>query len=398
MWRAWGIVLLLLSPQDLAPRIVSPDHEFAFQPPMGWVRHVAPGPMLVKFTQPGELKSPAEFTVTHLHLPTPSPLESFKRQTKEVLKEKFPTAKMMDEKDLTIGGRPAYRVSYLNDGIIYFKTCIHRSHIELYMLDAAYPEDQSAKLRPLIESSIATFEIIRQPLSDEEKVLDARTTSLIQAAKLDPQLLAERWFTVHIGARKVGHTRFKQTESEGAYAFETDVRLEFAPGDVDTTTIRGSYSPDGRVQKIDLEETRNNPKQKWAFRTTSTIRSGQAKILRDLDGLKEERSFAVEDGVLLSDVADCMRPVLIGAGKGNYLLKSLSPYAEDWKPEMIDVGGVEDLEFDGKPHRCVLVQAYVGRRKNMTYFYGTDRSLIRAGGHKEKFAIRQTTKEEALKP
>ena len=46
----------------------------------------------------------------------------------------------------------------------------------------------------------------------------------------------------------------------------------------------------------------------------------------------------------------------------------------------------------------VLVQAYVGRRKNMTYFYGTDRSLIRAGGHKEKFAIRQTTKEEALKP
>jgi hypothetical protein len=305
---------------------------------------------------------------------------------------------MLDEKDLTIGGRPAYRVSYLNDGTIFFKTCIHRSHIELYMLDAAYPEDQSAKLRPLIEASIATFEIVRQPLSDEEKLLDARTTSLIQATKLDPQLLGERWFTVHIGNRKVGHTRFKQSESEGAYAFETDVRLEFAPGDVDTTTIRGSYSPDGRVQKIDLEETRNNPKQKWVFRTTSTIRSGQAKITRDLDGVKEERSFAVEDGVLLSDVADCMRPVLIGAGKGNYLLKALSPYAEEWKPEMIDVGGVEDLEFDGKPHRCVLVQAYVGRRKNMTYFYGTDRSLIRAGGHREKFAIRQTTKEEALKP
>jgi hypothetical protein len=66
--------------------------------------------------------------------------------------------------------------------------------------------------------------------------------------------------------------------------------------------------------------------------------------------------------------------------------------------EMVDVGGVENLEFDGKSHECILVQAYVGRRKNMTYFYGTDRSLIRAGGHRERFAIRQTSKEEALKP
>lgn len=397
MWRAWGILLLALSPQDLAPRVVSPDHEFALRPPLGWVRHVGAGPILVKFSQPGDLKSPAEFTLTHLQLPTPNPLASFKRQTKEVLKEKFPTAKLLDEKDLTIAGRPAYRVSYLSDGAIFFKTCVHRSNVELYMLDAAFPEDQADKLRPLIEASVGTFEILRQPLSDEEKLLDARTTSLIQAAKIDPQLLAERWFTVHIGSRKVGHTRFKQGESEGAYAFESDVRLEFAPGDIDTTTIRGSYSPDGRVQKVELEETRNSPKQKWVFRTTASIRSGQAKISRDLDGAKEERSFAVEDGVLLSDVADCMRPVLIAAGKGNYLLKSLSVYAEDWKPELIDVGGTEDLEFDGKPHRCVLVQAYVGRRKNMTYFYGTDRSLLRAGGHREKFAIRQSTKEEALK-
>jgi hypothetical protein len=62
------------------------------------------------------------------------------------------------------------------------------------------------------------------------------------------------------------------------------------------------------------------------------------------------------------------------------------------------VGDVESLEFDGKPHRCILVQAYMGRRKNMTYFYGTDRTVIRAGGHRERFAIRQASKEEALKP
>ena len=120
-------------------------------------------------------------------------------------------------------------------------------------------------------------------------------------------------------------------------------------------------------------------------------------MTRELNGVKEERSFAVEDGVLLSDVAECMRPILIAGGKGSYLLKTLSPYAEEWKVEMIDVGGLETLEFDGKPQPCILVQAYVGRRKNLTYFYAPDRSVIRVGGYREKLVIRQATKEEALK-
>jgi hypothetical protein len=398
MWRAWGIILLALSPQDLASRITAPDHEFAIRPPQGWVRHVGAGPVLVKFVQPGDLKSPAEFTVTHLQSMTPTPIQTFKRQTRELLKEKLPSAKILDEKDLTIAGKPAYRVTYSNEDLIFFKTCVHRTNLEFYLLDATFPPDQTEKLRPVLEASVATLEILPQPLTTEEKLLDARSTALIQASKIEPSLLGERWFTVHVGTRKIGHSRFKLAESEGVYSFETDVRLDFAPGDSDSTTIRGSYSPDGRVQKVELEESKINPKQKVVHRSSASIRSGEAKMMRDLNGVKEERSLAVEEGVLLSDVAECMRPVLIAAGKGNYLLKSLSPYSEEWNVELIDVGGVESLEFDGKTHECILVQAYTGRRKNMTYFYGTDRWIIRAGGHRERFAIRQATKEEALKP
>jgi hypothetical protein len=398
MWRAWGIILLALSPQDLGSRVTAPDHEFAFRPPAGWLRYTGMAQVIAKWVQPGDVKPPAEIVVTHLQSMTPTPLDNFKKQSREVLKEKVPGAKVLEEKDLTLAGKPAYRMVYSNEGLIQFKTCIHRNNLEYYLVDATFPPDQSDKVRPVIEASIATFEIIPLPLSAEERGLDLRTTAIIQAAKVDPALLGERWFTIHIGTRKVGHSRYKLAESEGGYAFESDVRLDFGPEDTDSTTIRGSFSPDGRVQKVELEEAKNSSKQKVIYRTTATIRAGQAKMSRELNGLKEERSFAVEDGVLLTDVAECMRPVLIAAGKGNYLLKSLSPYAEEWKVEMVDVGGVENLEFDGKPHECILVQAYVGRRKNMTYFYGTDRSLIRAGGHRERFAIRQTTKDEALKP
>lgn len=398
MWRAWGIILLALSPQDLGPRISSPDHEFAIRAPGGWLRYNGAGAVLAKWVQPGELKTPAELVVTHLQSMIPTPLENFKRQSRDILKEKVPGAKVLEEKDLTIAGKPAYRMVYSNEDLVQFKTCIHRSNLEFYLVDASFPADQMEKIRPMVEASVASFEILPLPMSAEERLLDARTTALIQAAKIDPPLLGERWFTVHVGTRKVGHSRYKLAESEGVYAFETDVRLDFGGGDVDATTIRGTFSPDGRMQKVELEEAKTGPKQKTLYRSTASIRSTQAKMSRELNGVKEERAFAVEDGVLLTDIAECMRPVLIAAGKGNYLLKSLSPYSEEWKVEMVDVGGVENLEFDGKSHECILVQAYVGRRKNMTYFYGTDRTLIRAGGHRERFAIRQTTKEEALKP
>src|SRR5262245_48446186 len=104
MWRAWGILLLALSPEDLGPRITAPDHEFALRPPAGWVRHTGAGIILAKFTQPGDLKSPAEFTVTHIYTTNPTPMESFKRQTREHIKEKITGAKLLEEKEFSIAG------------------------------------------------------------------------------------------------------------------------------------------------------------------------------------------------------------------------------------------------------------------------------------------------------
>jgi len=191
--------------------------------------------------------------------------------------------------------------------------------------------------------------------------------------------------------------RFKMTESEGMYSFDSEVRNDLGDGNTDTTLVRGSFSPDGRVQKLETEETKINPKQKWTFRASAVAQAGQVKVSRDINGVKEDRTFAVEEGVLLNDIAECVRTVLVGAGRGSYLLKSLSPFSEEWSIEMIDVGGLETLEVDGRTRECILVQAYVGRRKNMTYYYAPDRSILRVGGPKDLFSVRATTKEDAQK-
>jgi hypothetical protein len=397
MWRAWGITLLLLSAQDLGSRVTAPDHEFAFRPPSGWVRHVGAGPTLVKFTQPGDLKLPAELMITHLHSSNPTPLESFRRQAKDNIKEKYPGSKILEEKDLSVAGKQSFRIIFTHNEFVLFKTVVHRTNLEYYLLDAIYPPDQAEKLRPVVESSIATFEINPLPMSAEEKASDGRTMAVIKAAKMEPALLGERWFTIHLSGKKVGHMRFKLAESEGMYAFDLEVRNDFGEGNTDTTIVRGSYSPDGRVQKVETEETKVNPKQKWVFRANAALQAGQAKVFRDINGIKEERSFAVEEGVLISDIAECMRSTLVGAGKGTYLLKTLSPYSEEWSIETIDVGGPETLDVDGRTRNCILVQAYIGRRKNMTYYYAPDRTVLRVGGPKELFSIRASTKEEAQK-
>jgi hypothetical protein len=398
MWRAWGIFLLALSPQDLGSRTTAPDHEFAFCPPNGWIRHLGAGPTLVRYTQPGDLNVPAELLVTHLFTANPTVVESFKIQAKDNLKEKYPGAKIVEEKDMTLAGKSAFRISFQFNDKLISKTVLHRSNIEFYLFDAIYPVEQNEKLKALVESSLATFEIIPMPLSPDEKLADTRTTSLLRGAKIDPALLGERWYSILLaGGKKIGWMRFKMTESGGMYLFDTEVRNDFGDGHLDTTLVRGSFSPDGRVQKLETEETKANPKQKWNFRASAVNQGGQVKVSREINGIKEDRAFNVEDGVLFTDIAECLRTVLVGAGKGSYLLKSLSPYSEEWGVEMIDVGGSETLEIDGRSRQCTLVQAYMGRRKNMTYYYAPDRSIIRVGGPKDMFSIRLSTKEEAQK-
>ncbi len=237
-------------------------------------------------------------------------------------------------------------------------------------------------------------------LSVEERGAESRVLGLLKEARIDAGLLGERWFTIHLGGRKVGHMRLKLSEAKGNYEFESEVRSDFGEGSTDTTRSRGTFSPDGRMQKIEAEEAKVNPKAKqtWIFKATASIDGGKARISRDVNGVPEERTIPVEAGVLLNDVVECLRPVIVGAGKGLYLFKVLSPYSDEWTPETVEVSGLENIELYGKPTDCYIVQTSIGVRRKTTYTYLPDRSLLRVGGPKDMFSVRASSKDEALKP
>jgi hypothetical protein len=397
MWRAWGVALLVLS-QDLSPAARSEDHEFTIRPPQGWVRKPGVKPTVVKWVVGEEGKAAAELLLTHLVSGNPTPLKNFETQARQHLAERYKGAKVAEEKTVTVGGRPAHRLVFSHEGVLYLKLAIHRTNLEYYMLDALLQEAHAAKYRSAVEASMATFEIVPTPLSGDEQDALARAVGVLKSSKIDPALLGERWHAIHLGNLKTGHQRTKVGESAGLYTFEMDVESDYGQGKKDVAHVRGSFSPDGRTQKIDTEQTKANEKERWQFRASAVLQNGQVKATRDLNGVKEEKSFAVEEGVLFVDVADILRGVLAAAGKGAYLIRTISPYADEPNVELIEVGEAERLDFDGKPRDVILAQSRVDRLKYLTFTYSaSDRSLLRLGGAKDAFSIRAATKEEALK-
>lgn len=399
MWRAWGITLLLLC-QDAPRPFADPDHELAFTPPAGWVARQAASPSVVRFLHPNpERKADAELLVTHLITTNPTPLASFEAQAKVHVAERYKGAVIREEKRLTVGGRPAFRIAYTHEKALFVKTAIHRTNLEYYLFDILLPADDAAALRAAAEASIETFRIVPVDLSAAEAEAFARTREALRGAKIDPGMLGERWYSLHLGERKVGHHRMKLSESEGLVAFEADMVFDLGDGNRDQVAVRGAYSPDGRFQKVDSDQVKtNDKKERWQFRAVVEIKDGKLRASRDMNGQKEEKILDVLEGVLLSDVAELVRGRLAVDVRGVCLLKTLSPFSDEPNIETVESAGPEAMDVGGRKVQAAAALCRMDRRKNQAYIYGSDRRLLEQGGPKDLFSVRSTTKDEALKP
>jgi hypothetical protein len=240
----------------------------------------------------GERKVPAwGLRLSHLHYrATPTPLESFVKQAKSHIEREFKGAKIVEEKNLTISGRKAFRLVFEFENTVQIKTVVPRTHLEGYLLDASFLKSDEEKFRKIAEASIETFKVVPTPLTGEETGADLRMADLLGAAKVQPGLLGERWHTIHLGGRKTGHMRTLLSDAGGRYGFEVEVHNDFGEGNVDATTVRGSFSPDGRDQKIDFEQSKTNDrKERWQFRSSASIRGGVLKASRDMNGSRRRR-------------------------------------------------------------------------------------------------------------
>ncbi len=355
--------------------------------------------MVVRFQHPaGDRKADGEIQVVHLITTNPTPLRNFEEQAKAHVAERFKNAVIHEEKRVTAADRPAFRLVFTHDKTLFVKTAIQRTHLEYYLVDIVLPEGDAGRQRAAAEAAVATFRILPAALSGEEEAAFGRTREFLRTSKLDPALLGERWYGLYFAGRKAGHQRMKLAESEGLLSFEMDVVLDLGEGNRDAATVRGAFSPDGRVQRLDSEQIKvNDKKERWQFRAAADLKDGKARVSRDMNGTKEEKTLDVPEGVLLADVAEFVRGRLAAAGKGTYLMKTLSPFADEPNVELVESGGAEAMEVDGRKGPAVVALCRVDRRKTSSYTFGSEGCLLRQGGGKDVFTIRALPKEEALK-
>jgi hypothetical protein len=395
MWRAGGILLLVLS-QDLGPRLEVPAHEFAIRTPAGWVRLQPLGPEALRFST-GNKDAPAELTLTRYTTPNPTPLDSFVAQAKDHLAETFKQVKIEEEK-VTLAGGPAARLSFVSGKILQVKTILKRTNLEYYLLDIALDRENALEARAVAERSIASFEIVRPPASEEELAAGEKTLAAIKDAKIDPELLGEHWQVILFKSKKIGHRRTKLSADGDRYAIEVDVLTDLGKDGRDRTVIRGTFSPDARFQKLETEQTKSNKGKRWQFRASAEIAGGKLTVERDMNGFREKASFAVKPGTVFPVVGDVLRRTLVGAGRGTYFLRTLSPFEDETGTELFEVGHRDTIRVDGVEHTGWIVVSKVKRRKNLTRSYAADRSLLKFGDNRNLLSVLKATQEEAEKP
>ena len=367
------------------------------RPPADWLPAKPNPPAVIAFAPIDRTDSPAGLEVKHLHTGNPTPLKRFVEEAKPVFQQNYKGADFLEEKELTIGGRPAYRIVFAHGKRLEIKTVIPRSNLEFYLVDAWLEKDDAPKLRPVLEASVASFRIVPRRLTAEERVAMRRTLETLRAGGIRKSMLGETWHAIHISRVKTGHMRTRLSEANGRYAFELDVVNDFGKGGKDTTKVRGEFAADGSYQKIERERTKVNPKKKWIFKAKAEVKDGRATVRRDMNGYVEERTLEIGEGVFLTDVAEIVRGLLVTAGAGDYVIRTLSPFSDTPNLEAVEVTRPEETEVNGENRKACIVFAVADRRKNRTYTYGPGGTLLRQGGSKDLFTILAATKEEALK-
>ncbi|MBI2900762.1 MAG: hypothetical protein HYY17_11310 [Planctomycetes bacterium] len=406
----WAILALVAQDDgDLGRTYANPDHEFSFRPPADWSAKTAHPPGVVEFVSP-DVPPQASLVVIHFPCKNATPLAHFKKELDEYMKSKYPGASPLVDRQGTVGGQSALQVAVktkdrAGQEIVVYRIVVHRSNLDYYIFDAQCRADGSARWLALLDKSVATFRIVPFEATVEERAAAARAVQVLRdGAMTRKELEGETWQGVFIERRKVGHQRQKlaaaTVEGSPGWSCESDTVLDFKEGGQDRTVVRGSFTADGRYQKIDSEETIvSEKKEELKYRYSAVLRAGRVSVRRHMRGTDEETNFTVPDGTLLTEVADVFRRAVALRSKETYLIPTLHPFEGKTGIEWIEVAGKENVSSRSNETREVLIVfSTADRRRMLHYWYELNGALYVIRGPKQVFVILGLPRDEATKP
>lgn len=405
-FRIFAVFLLLALPAAAQDELADPfdcrSHEYEIRPPKGWEGHALSDATIV-FSAAKPLK--AELSIIRCAVQNPTTLAQFQKQLDDHIAT-YNERKILFSRQVTIGGHSAYQIAAtakLNSGeaVLIFRTVVHRSHLDYYIVDCRAAAADSEKVMPLFEKSAATFKIEPAETTAEERAALARTVAALKdGAMLAKELQRETWQGVFVDTTKVGYQvqRVAAAKVDGVsgLSFEADTVLDLKKGGGTKFSVRGFFTADGRYQKMDGEEillTEQQSEQKYRY--SIVLKDGKVTVRRHMNGTDEETSFTVPEGTLLSDVSDVFRRAVSLRAKSTYFFLTLNPFEGETGCEWIEATGEQTVDDS----RNVLVTfSTVDRGATFTYWFDPNGALaVIRGGARRVFHVVGMSKEEALK-
>lgn len=407
LFRVFAVLAVCSLPaaaqEELGDPFTSKEHEYTFQPPKGWTSSVRASSTIFSAGK----ESRREMEVIRLPVQNPTTPTQFTDQLRKHM-EKYKSKEFLFTRQATIGGRTAWQIAARveletqnKDKVLIYRTVIHRTHLDYYVLDCRADASDSDRALKIFDASIATFRIEPTALSTEEKAAEARTIAALQDGVLGAKdLQCEAWQGVFLQQVKVGYKTQKLTSAtvEGApgIAFESDTVFDLKKGGNTKYSVRGSFTVDGRYQKMAGEQTVTPEGGKeMKFRHTIVLKDGKVTVRRHMDGADEETSFTVPEGTLLIEVADVFRRAVSLRPKNTYFVRTLDAFESETRTESLEVTGPQTVDDS----RTVLVTfSSVNRGLTDTYWFDESGKLALLRGNAARlFQVVGMTREEALK-
>lgn len=402
---------------ELGPEVVSKEHEFSIRPPLGWKGVPGTGASVARFTSP-ETPPEAMLNVIHYSCKNATSLAQFRGQLEQFLRETYQDHSVLFHRQGTLGGLPSFQIAIQhrdkeNKEWVVYRAVLHRSNLDYYLFDGQCPAAGSDRRLALFEKSVGSFRLRPHEPSVEEKAAAARAVEALRTGAMNAKSLeGETWQAVFLEKLKVGYLRQKLSaatvEGVAGWSFESDTVLEYKyqegktwkSGGKDRTVVRGSFSADGRYQKIDSEEVVVTEKgEELKYRYSAVLRGDRLTVRRHLRGTDEESAFAVPEGTLITDVADVFRRAVALRSRQTYYVPVLNPFEGRVAWEWIEVAGKEIMSVRSNESKEVLVVlSTLERRRLLHYWYEPTGALYVLKGPKQVFVVFGMSKEEAMKP
>ena len=404
------LALLVQNPPADVPEISgtvkSEAYDFEIGLPKGWDATKATGASFFRVQAPAGGLADGAAWLMHHDSNHPVSLAFLTEAFRKRGETEYPGFKSVSEKSLTVAGFPAFQVSFTakargDKELLFVHTVIQRQLQEYFILDVVAAAREKDRIVALSDRMLASFRTgLPTPREREEKV--ARTAAFLKSAPVRPGLAGTHWHELVVAKAKLGWQRsvLREAKVDGVpgWEFEVELHQEDAEGGTRTDLSKGSFTPDGSIQRVEFHRVVRTPKDPPVdVRESASLVKGEYVAMREFLGIKVEKKFKAPDGTLLGDVAETMRRMVALAPPGKNALRVLEPFRDIATVEEWESAGPSRINFEGTDRELIQTLVTYARQEPVEYLYELDGSLLRRKGSRGLMVLTRCTEEQARK-